>query len=105
MDEFEGGLQLQCDVSHRVLRMETAFDILKDLVRRKVPDIKTEAEKQLLGAVVLTRCVSEVKRSVDSSIGLFFVVSGTTTSSTRWTTSSSTRRRVAPSSTPGRAKT
>ena len=55
VDEYEGGLQLQCDVSHRVLRLETAYDVLKDLIRRKVPDIKSEAEKHLLGAVVLTR--------------------------------------------------
>ena len=54
VDRFEGGLFLQCDVSHRVLRTETVRDLLMSLKKRG-GDLKTEAEKALLGASVLTR--------------------------------------------------
>jgi len=52
---FAGGLLLQLDISHRVLRTDTVYTLLADLTRRKVPDIKSEAEKLLLGESVLTR--------------------------------------------------
>lgn len=53
IDQFEGGLLLQCDVSHRVLRTETVRDQLTML--KKKGDFKSEAEKALLGVSVLTR--------------------------------------------------
>ena len=28
VDEYDGGLLLMCDVSHKVLRQETAYDIM-----------------------------------------------------------------------------
>ena len=54
MDEYEGGLQLQCDVSHRVLRTETVMDVLIDLHRAAKQrgtqgDVGSEIEKALLG--------------------------------------------------------
>lgn len=55
VDQFEGGLLLQCDVSHRVLRTETVRDLLIGLKKRGFSDIKSEAEKALLGISVLTR--------------------------------------------------
>lgn len=55
VDEYKGGLKLQCDVSHRVLRTETVRDLLVDLHQRKVANFKAEAEKQLLGSIILTR--------------------------------------------------
>lgn len=54
VDNYEGGLLLQCDVSHRVLRTESVRDLLTSL-RKKGGDLKTEAEKALLGVSVLTR--------------------------------------------------
>ena len=53
VDEYEGGLMLQCDVSHRVLRTETAHDILKKCARSA--NVYDEFEKALLGATVLTK--------------------------------------------------
>ena len=50
-------VSLQLDVSHRVLRTETVRDFLNGLVKRGVQDLKTEAEKGLLGVSVLTRLV------------------------------------------------
>ena len=32
VEEKEGGLMLTCDVSHRVLRAETAYDVLQVLI-------------------------------------------------------------------------
>jgi len=55
VDEYESGVLLQLDVSHRVLRTETVRDFLNGLVKRGVQDLKTEAEKGLLGISVLTR--------------------------------------------------
>jgi len=55
VDEYENGVLLQLDVSHRVLRTETVRDFLNGLVKRGVQDLKSEAEKGLLGTSVLTR--------------------------------------------------
>ena len=54
IDHYEGGLLLQCDISHRVLRTETVRDALTTL-KKKGGDLKTEAEKALLGVSILTR--------------------------------------------------
>ena len=54
VDKYEGGLLLQCDLSHRVLRTETVRDILVKLGKQG-GSVKTEAEKALLGISVLTR--------------------------------------------------
>jgi len=55
VDQYEGGLLLQCDVSHRVLRTETVRDVLTMLRRKGGSDLKTAAEKELLGISVLTK--------------------------------------------------
>ena len=52
VDNYEGGLLIQVDVSHRVLRTETVRDFLASLAKRG-GDIKTEAEKALLGEQAL----------------------------------------------------
>ncbi len=54
VDFYEGGLLLQIDVSHRVLRTETVRDFLVSL-NKQGRDVRSEAEKALLGASVLTR--------------------------------------------------
>eukprot|EP00095_Tigriopus_kingsejongensis_P011291 maker-scaffold14_size734282-snap-gene-2.24 protein:Tk11291 transcript:maker-scaffold14_size734282-snap-gene-2.24-mRNA-1 annotation:"piwi-like protein 1" len=64
INEYEGGLQLQIDVSHRVLRKETAYDAIKAIAARK-GDIKNEAEKGLLGATILTRYNNKTYRIDD----------------------------------------
>lgn len=65
VDEFEGGIQLRCDVSHRVLRYDTVHDILSYIVRRDPKNFKTEAEKELLGECVLTRYNNSLYRIDD----------------------------------------
>uniref|UniRef100_A0A0K2TEK4 Uncharacterized protein n=1 Tax=Lepeophtheirus salmonis TaxID=72036 RepID=A0A0K2TEK4_LEPSM len=55
VNELDGGLVLQCDVSHRVLRTETVLDVFKDISMRRRGDFKNESIKSLVGSVVLTR--------------------------------------------------
>ena len=55
VQEFEGGIMLCCDVSHKVLRTQTAYELLKDIVNKKAPDIRAAVQKALLGAFILTR--------------------------------------------------
>jgi aubergine-like protein len=57
VEEKEGGLMLTCDVSHRVLRAETAYDVLQDIRRSRDPSqsFVVRANKSLLGQVVLTK--------------------------------------------------
>lgn len=58
VDEYEGGLMLQCDISHRVLRQDTALDFLRGLARRAKAqnlDFQDLAKKELLNSIVLTR--------------------------------------------------
>jgi len=55
VQEFEGGVMLCCDVSHKVLRTQTAYQLIKDVVAQKPADMQGSVLKALLGAVVLTR--------------------------------------------------
>eukprot|EP00092_Neocalanus_flemingeri_P023338 GFUD01025304.1.p1 GENE.GFUD01025304.1~~GFUD01025304.1.p1 ORF type:complete len:970 (+),score=314.12 GFUD01025304.1:89-2998(+) len=55
VQQFEGGVMLCCDVSHKVLRTQTAYQLLKDVVAQKPADMQGSVLKALLGAVVLTR--------------------------------------------------
>ena len=45
------------DVSHEELKFddETAYELLKDIVNQKIPDMRAAVQKALLGAVILTR--------------------------------------------------
>jgi len=52
VDEYEGGVLLQIDISHRVLRQETVKDYIKSLGPNMT---KGDVEKSLLGAAVVTR--------------------------------------------------
>ncbi|RWS19127.1 Piwi-like protein 2, partial [Leptotrombidium deliense] len=55
--DFDGGLMLNCDISHRVLRTSTALHVLKDILNQ--PDGRARFEelskKRLEGCIVLTR--------------------------------------------------
>lgn len=56
VDEYEGGLMLCLDVQHRVLRTQTALQLIQDLHQH--PDksrFHEHVTKALLGAVVLTK--------------------------------------------------
>lgn len=55
VDEFEGGLMLCMDAQHRVLRTDTALQLMNDVIRRAPERFKDEVTKQLIGSVVLTK--------------------------------------------------
>jgi aubergine-like protein len=55
VDVFEGGLQLQLDVAHRVLRTETVRDVFVSLRKKSTGSLKEDAEKALLGSSIITR--------------------------------------------------
>jgi len=54
VQEMEGGLMLTCDPTHKVLRNETAYTMMKD-IKRKGGDFKAAFEKALLGAIIMTK--------------------------------------------------
>ncbi|KAH8335023.1 hypothetical protein KR067_006945 [Drosophila pandora] len=55
VDQFEGGLMLCCDVSHRVLCQQTVLDMLVDIYQHNVSQYQDCVRKTLVGNVVLTR--------------------------------------------------
>ncbi|KAL0271382.1 UNVERIFIED_CONTAM: hypothetical protein PYX00_008486 [Menopon gallinae] len=65
VDEFEGGIQLRCDVSHRILRNDTVLDILSCIIKRDPKNFKNEAGKELLGECVITRYNNSLYRIDD----------------------------------------
>ena len=46
---------LCCDMSHKVLRTQTAYQLIKDVMAQKPADMQGSVLEALLGAVVLTR--------------------------------------------------
>lgn len=65
VDEYEGGLMLNLDVSHRVLLQTTVLDHIRTLARVNPQDYKNMATKSLLGAVILTRYNNKTYRIDD----------------------------------------
>eukprot|EP00731_Ephydatia_muelleri_P025692 Em0017g775a len=55
INRYEGGLMLVLDVSHRVMKTDTALDFLYELYHSNQDKFREEAFKQLVGSVVLTR--------------------------------------------------
>lgn len=55
VDEYEGGLMLCCDVSHRLLCQKTVLEMLIDINRSHSGSFQDAAKKALLGSVVITR--------------------------------------------------
>ncbi|CAK8693256.1 unnamed protein product [Clavelina lepadiformis] len=52
---FEGGLLLNIDVSHKVLRNDTARHVMEDVFQKTPSSFKEMCMRELVGAVVLTR--------------------------------------------------
>ncbi|XP_061388506.1 protein argonaute-3 [Musca vetustissima] len=55
VDEYEGGLMLCCDVSHRLLCQKTVLDMMIDIHRSNPNGFQEAVKKSLLGSVVITR--------------------------------------------------
>jgi len=58
--QFESSTMLIADVSHKILHFKTVLDTMYDIYNasRQAPNFKEIVAKQLIGQIVLTRCVS-----------------------------------------------
>lgn len=65
VDEYEGGLMLNLDVSHRVLLQTTVLDHIRTIAKSNPSDWKNLVTKSLLGAVILTRYNNKTYRIDD----------------------------------------
>lgn len=65
VDEYEGGLMLNLDVSHRVLLQTTVLDHITAIAKVNRSDFKNLVTKSLLGAVILTRYNNKTYRIDD----------------------------------------
>ncbi|XP_014222980.1 piwi-like protein Ago3 isoform X2 [Trichogramma pretiosum] len=55
INEFEGGLKLNLDAIHRVMRLDTVRDLMTDMYKRNPNDFKKAVANEMIGASVLTR--------------------------------------------------
>lgn len=68
VDEYEGGIMLCCDASHRVLSQVTVYETLTHAhrsARGNVAEFKANVVKALLGSVVMTRYNNKTYRIDD----------------------------------------
>ncbi|XP_071550552.1 piwi-like protein Ago3 [Panulirus ornatus] len=61
----EGGVMLCVDLSHRILRTETCYDVMVNMCRMQKANFKALAVKDLVGCVVLTRYNNKTYRIDD----------------------------------------
>ncbi|XP_054711719.1 piwi-like protein Ago3 [Uloborus diversus] len=64
VQEYEGGIMLNCDASFRVLRTVTAYDVMNEL-SRQTSNMREVVLKNLVGCVVLTRYNNKTYRVDD----------------------------------------
>ncbi|XP_032595502.1 protein argonaute-3 isoform X2 [Drosophila grimshawi] len=55
VDEYDGGLMLCCDVSHRLLCQKTVLDMLIEIYQYNKSNYQDMAKKHLIGSIVITR--------------------------------------------------
>lgn len=56
--QYDNGVLLSCDVSHKILRSDTVLDIMYDLYNKFEGDrFYTEATRKLVGSIILTKYV------------------------------------------------
>ncbi|KRG07860.1 uncharacterized protein Dmoj_GI26369, partial [Drosophila mojavensis] len=55
VDEYDGGLMLCCDVSHRLLCQKTVLDMLIEIYQHCKANYQDKAKKYLIGSVIITR--------------------------------------------------
>ncbi|XP_064551411.1 protein argonaute-3 isoform X2 [Drosophila montana] len=65
VDEYDGGLMLCCDVSHRLLCQKTVLDMLIEIYQHNKNNYQDKAKKYLVGSIVLTRYNNRMYRIDD----------------------------------------
>jgi aubergine-like protein len=63
--EFDGGLLLLLDISHKLLRTDTALDFFAELYANHRNTFRDEATRQLVGSIVMTRYNNKTYRVDD----------------------------------------
>ncbi|XP_068143440.1 protein argonaute-3 [Drosophila tropicalis] len=67
VEEYEGGLMLCCDVSHRLLCQRTVLDMLIEIYQHNKNLYQEVAKKSLIGSIVITRYNNRTYRIDDIS--------------------------------------
>ncbi|CAH0388616.1 unnamed protein product [Bemisia tabaci] len=70
VDEYEGGLYLNIDVSHRVLRTSTVYDVMRNCIQNSPGNWKDQFTKEILGFSVITRYNNSVYKVDDIDFDL-----------------------------------
>ncbi|KAK2702004.1 hypothetical protein QYM36_019391 [Artemia franciscana] len=71
MAEYEGGIMVQVDVSHKVLRRANALEAMINIYKRFPKDqVQEQIKKELLGQVVMTRYNNKTYRIDDIDFSL-----------------------------------
>ncbi|XP_043467469.1 piwi-like protein Ago3 [Leptopilina heterotoma] len=65
INEYEGGLKLCIDSSHRVMRTDTVRDFMRDISKKDPKNFKDKVVNELLGTSVLTRYNNQTYRIDD----------------------------------------
>ncbi|XP_034240768.1 piwi-like protein Ago3 isoform X2 [Thrips palmi] len=65
IEEYEGGIMLNINASHRVLRQMTCYDVIKEALGRSRDNWQSVVTKDLIGACVLTRYNDKLYRVDD----------------------------------------
>lgn len=65
VDEYDGGIMLCCDVSHRLLCQKTVLELLIEIYRSNPSQFQENAKKTLLGSVVITKYNNQTYRIDD----------------------------------------
>ncbi|KAH8262836.1 hypothetical protein KR044_000811 [Drosophila immigrans] len=55
VDEYDGGLMLCCDVSHRLLCQKTVMEMLIEIYQHNKNYYQEQAKKYLVGSIIITR--------------------------------------------------
>ncbi|XP_030079059.1 protein argonaute-3 isoform X2 [Drosophila hydei] len=55
VDEYDGGLMLCCDVSHRLLCQRTVLDMLVEIYQNNKSNYQDKAKNYFVGSVIITR--------------------------------------------------
>lgn len=65
VDEYEGGIMLCCDVSHKLLCQKTVLEMLTEIYRCNPEQFQENAKKSLLGCIIITRYNNQTYRIDD----------------------------------------
>lgn len=65
IDEYEGGIMLNINASHRILRQLTCYEVIQEALMRQRDNWQSVVGKELIGACVLTRYNNKMYRVDD----------------------------------------